>query len=263
MDGIQRDVTPYASAQEHYQVLQELMEKKEWQQATNVAERLIVFFPKAPFTKEVHYFIAKAYFHQHRHDLCNRHLNFYLKAKAPAHFDDALDLKYNIAMIYAGFEEWKIYSIRQLVKSVVAKDKALNIFDEIIATVPGTPLAANCMFYKAKLHCIQEDYKESRDTYNALIRNFYKHELAPFCYVGISETFLQEYLAGNSKDPALLELAKYNLDLFQKDYPRSEEIVTVKNHLSLMREEYALEMFEIGKFFEFKKTKAKSCSIVL
>jgi outer membrane protein assembly factor BamD (BamD/ComL family) len=258
LDGISRDITPYASAQEHYQVLQELIEKKEWQMATDVAERLIVFFPKAPFTKEVHYFIANAYFNQKRYDLCNRHLNFYLKTKMPAHFDDALQLKYKVAMIYSGFEKWSIYSIRQLVKKVVAKDKALNLFEEIIATVPGTPLAANCMFYKAKLLCIQEEYKESRDMYTALVRNFYKHELAPFCYVGISETFLQEYLAGNSKDPSLLEMAKHNLELFQKDYPRSEEILTVKDHLNLMREEYAIEMFEIGKFFEFKKKKPKA-----
>ncbi|NGX31855.1 MAG: Outer membrane protein assembly factor BamD [Chlamydiae bacterium] len=257
-DGISRDIAPYATAQEHYQVLQEVIGQKEWQKATDVAERLIVFFPKAPFTKEVHYFIAVAYFHQGRYDFSNRHLNFYLKTKTPMHFDDALQLKYNIAMIYGGFEKWSIISIRQLAKRIVAKDKALNIFDEIIATVPGHMLAANALFYKAKLLCVQEEYKESRDTYLSLVRNFYKNELAPHCYVGISETFVQEYLDGNSKDPAILEMANLNLEQFQKDYPRSEEIQVVKGHIALMREEYAIEMFEIGKFFEFKKKKPKA-----
>ena len=61
---------------------------------------------------------------------------------------------------------------------VSAHEDALNIYDEVIATLPRHDVAARSLFNKARMLSGDGKYKESIDSYQILIRRFPKHQLA-------------------------------------------------------------------------------------
>ena len=141
-------------------------------------------------------------------------------------------------------------------KWLSAKDLAVEIYDEVIATLPRHELASEALYRKGKLHYELEDFKASIEAYQTLIRRFPKHTRAPDSYVGIAHVYLKQCEV-EFKDPDFLDLARLNVKKFREDFPAEDRLESAQTMLLDMEERYAADLYETGQFFErTKKPKA-------
>ena len=104
-----------------------------------------------------------------------------------------------------------------------------------------------------------EDFKDSIETYQTLIRRFPKHELAAAAYLEVNQTYLQQCQVEHL-DLDLLDLAEMNLRKFQLAFPREPRLEEAEMALLSMRELYAANLLETGRYYE--KVKKIPASVI-
>jgi outer membrane protein assembly factor BamD (BamD/ComL family) len=140
-----------------------------------------------------------------------------------------------------------------------AQEDALKIYDEVIAALPHSEIAAQALLNKARLQVYFEDYKPSIETLDFLIRRFPKHALAAESFLEKNKIYLIQCKAQNL-DPDLLDLAEVNTRKFQQAFPREPRVAEAERIISEMKEIFAENLFETGCFFQ--KTKKIPASII-
>lgn len=108
-------------------------------------------------------------------------------------------------------------------KWLPAYEVAIEIYDEVITTMPRDDLAAKSLYRKGVLLLRMEEYKKSIDSFQTLCRRFPKHPLAPDGYVGISDVYLTESKK-EFPDSNKLELAEINLRKFKTHFPSEPRV---------------------------------------
>lgn len=257
---LKSDEVATLSVQEHYSLLLEAAEKLDWKETVHQATILIKNFPGSPFYQEAFYFLGLAYFHTEDYDIANQHLSNYLQRQtALQHFRDAIEMKFQIAERFRGGSKKHLGGYELLPKWVPAKDEAIKIYDEVISALPNDDLAAKGLFGKAVVLREQEEFTAAIESFQALLRRFPRHLLAPDVYVEIAKTYLiqskEKY--PNSDD---LDLAELNLKKFRQDFPTDARIETAENILGEMQEVFAKSYYEIAEFYE--RTKKPHASIL-
>ncbi len=113
-------------------------------------------------------------------------------------------------------------------------------------------MATQALFGKAKLLLKAEEYKSSVETYQILIRRFPKHPLAAESYIGVGEVYLTQAQA-EYPDQDFLDLCEINLRKFKFNFPSDERVTVAENLLLQMKEVYASDLYETGRFYERTK----------
>ncbi len=239
-----------ASVQEHYEMAMEAFEQKNWEELVHQAVIVVKNFPSSPFAKESYYYLGVAYFHLEEFEFSNRFLTTYLKKQStPKFFEEAIEYKFKIADRYHRGAKRHLLGWESLPKWIPAREEAIAIYDEVITALPHHPLAAQALFGKGQLLLKEEEYKASVETYQTLIRRFPKHPLAGESYIGIAQVYLvqsqQEY-----PDQDFLDLAEINLRKFRSDFPGEERIAVAEKMFGEMREVYASDLYDTGRFYE-------------
>ena len=104
-----------------------------------------------------------------------------------------------------------------------------------------------------------EDFKESIETFQLLIRRFPKHELAAEAYLEVNRAYVQQCQVEHL-DPDLLDLAEMNLRKFQLAFPREARLEAAQLILSEMQGLYATNLLETGRYYE--KVKKIPASVI-
>ncbi len=241
------------SVQEHYSAAMDAYQKQYWEEAIRQAIIVVKNFPDTPFARESYYYLGMSYFNLHEYEYANRFLTTYLKKQAtPKFFEEVIQCKFKIADEYHHGAKKHVLGWETLPKWVSAREEALAIYEEVITALPHHDLAAHALFGKAELLLKEEDYKGSIDTYQTLIRRFPKHPLAAESYIGIERAYLiesqEEY-----PDQDYLDLAEINLRKFRHDLPGEEKIAVAETMYSEMKEVYASDLYDTGRFYERTK----------
>ncbi len=248
------------SVQEHFSLLMQAYEKQEWDELIRQATIISKNFSGSSFAQEAIFFQGVGHFHLREYDLANKNLSLYLKKEATSkHFEEAIDYKFQIAQKYQGGSKKHILGFEAMPKWVPAKEDALAIYDEVIAALPHHELGALSLFGKAQLHFEQEEYQQSIESLQTLIRRFPKHQLAPESYLEISKVYLTQ-VKREFADPDLLDLAEINLKKFRQDFPSESRIEQAEQLLHDMQEIYAHTLYETGRFYE--RTKKPKAAII-
>lgn len=244
----------YHSLQEHYNLLVDAIQTEKWNRAVYEGEFITSIYPFSPFTNETHYFLGIAHFRNGDYELANRHLTKYMRSETtPKHFAEAIEHKFAIAKLFETKEAKKhLFGLKRMPQWLPDRQAAIEIFDEVIAAMPRSELAAEALFRKGNLLTRFKEYKESIDAYQTVIRRFPKSPYAPDSYVGIAAAYLKECLA-EFPDPDRLHLAELNLERFVQDFPSEPRIAEVYGMLDRMREAFAKELFEVGSFYQRTK----------
>jgi outer membrane protein assembly factor BamD (BamD/ComL family) len=238
------------SVQEHYSEEMDAFEKKNWEEVVRQATIVIRNFGTSPFAQETYYYLAVAYFEMEEFEFANKFFTTYLKKQAtPKHFEEAIQYKFKIAEKYQKGARKHVLGLETLPKWVPAKEEAIAIFDEVITALPHHELAAHALFGKAKLLLKDEEYKSSIETYQTLIRRFPKHPLAAEGYIGVGQVYLVE-CQKEYPDQDYLDLAEINLRKFKYDFPGEEKVVVAEKMLNEMKEVYASDLYDTGRFYE-------------
>ncbi len=241
------------SVQEHYGAVMDAYQKQNWEEVVHQSVIVIKNFASSPFATEAYYYLGVGYFHMEELEYANRFLGKYLKKQAtPKYFEEAIQYKFKIAEKYQKGARKHILGMENMPKWVPAREEAIAIYDEVIAALPHHELAAQALFGKAKLLLKSEEYKSSIETYQILIRRFPKHPLAAESYIGVCEVYLVQSQA-EYPDQDFLDLSEINLRRFRANFPGDEKIAIAEKLLSDMKEVYASDLYDTGRFYERTK----------
>jgi outer membrane assembly lipoprotein YfiO len=140
-----------------------------------------------------------------------------------------------------------------------AKEDAIEIYEEVISTVPHTEMAAKSLLAKADIQTELEDYKLAVETLSQLIRRFPKDEAAAEAYLQINKVYFAQ-CNNTSLDLDLLDLASVNLRKFRLAFPREPRLEEAAKVFAQTEELFAENLYETGLFFE--RTKKPSASVI-
>ena len=252
------DVGP--SVQEYNSALQQAIAAGEWWSVIDYANILSYNFPTSPFAQEASYVMGEAYYRLNQLEYANDCFTAYLNhVVSPKHFEEAIEYKFNIAEQFANGAKKRLFGSGKMPAWIPAKEDSIQIFDEVIAALPHSEFAVKALLSKARVQTYFEDYKPAIETLDLLIRRFPKHDLAAEAYLEKSKVYLIQCQAQNL-DPDILDMTEVNSRKFRLAFPREPRLAEAEKILSDMKEIFAQNLFDTGKFFE--KTKKIPASII-
>lgn len=241
------------SVQEFNHYLQEALANQDWWAVVDYTEIISYHFPTSPFARDCSFLMGEAFFKLNQLELANECFSAYLNhAASPKHFEEAIHYKFAIAEQFRNGVKKPLFGSHKMPKIVPAQEDAIAIYDEVIATLPHSDIAAQSLMGKAKIQAEFEDFKPSLETLDMLIRRFPKSELAAEAYLEKMRVYLGQ-CQGQNLDPDSLDLAEANLRKFRLAFPREFRVADAEKVLTEMEEVFANHLLEIGRFFE--KTK--------
>ena len=241
---------PAYTAQELHRSLQEALEKEDWWSVADFSGIISYNFPDSPFASEAAFLMGKSYFHLEQFELANDYFGIYLhQAGGVKHFEDAIQYKFQIAEGYRLGKKRRLFGSHKMPRILPSKEEAVEIYEEVITTLPHHEIAVKSLLGKAQLLAEFEDFKLSREALQTLIRRFPKHDLAAEAYLEMGRTYLTECQV-SSMDADLLDLAEVNLRKFRQAFPREKRIQEAEALLIEMQELFAKNLLDIGKFFD-------------
>ncbi|MDE3045605.1 MAG: outer membrane protein assembly factor BamD [Verrucomicrobiota bacterium] len=238
------------TATEYNSYLQEALSDKDWWAVIDYSDILSYHFPTSPFAQESAYLMGLAYYHLDQYELANQTLTAYLNHSSNhSHFEEAIRMKFEIAESFQKGKRKPLFGSHKMPCWVPAKEDALQIYEEVIAALPHSTLAAKALLGKAKLQTEFEDYKPAVETLHLLIRRFPKDEAAAAAYLEINRIYLEQ-CKNTSLDLDLLDLAEVNLRKFHLAFPRELRLKEAETVVAETQELFAQNLFETGRFFE-------------
>ncbi len=246
--------------QEHYYTASKAMECSNWRIAEKNFSIITKYFPKSEYAPESHFYAGVCLYELKEFELANKNFNNYMKEKnSPKFFEEALQYKFCIAEQFRAGVKRRPFGTREFFKFLSGERISLNVYDEVIAALPGHDLAARSLFSKgALLHKIRE-YRESIEAYQTLIRRFPKHELTPESYINITKIYL-DLSKVEFQNPDIVSLAEVTVKKFAMEFPGDERVIAAQQCIPAITEVYAQGLFDTGQFYE-RKYKSKASVI--
>lgn len=240
------------SAQEHFLAGSQAYEQQDWEEAAKHFSIIKVNFPTSPYAQEGYYFLGVSYYFLEEYDFANDAFSEYLMVQSnPRYFESAVEFKFCIAdQLNAGAKR-RILGTKKLPKWGSGENLSLQIYDEVIAAVPCSDLAAKALIAKACLQWRMRNYRPAVESLQMVIRRFPKYEQTPDCYVYIGKIYLEQsvYEFQNSD---ILAFAQINFKKFERDFPREERLCEAREDVMAIKEIYANGLYDTGQFYERK-----------
>jgi outer membrane protein assembly factor BamD (BamD/ComL family) len=241
------------SVADYNSYLLEAIANQNWWSVVDYADIISYRFPMTPFAQEMAFQSAFAYYNLGQLELANEALTQYLNQPSKhSHFEEAIQMKFEIAESFRSGKRKSLFGSHKLPQWMPAEEDAIQIYDEVISTMPTSELAVKSLFGKAKVQCAIADYKPAVETLQSLIRRFPKHDLASQAYLEISRVYLEQ-AKNTSLDLDFLDLADVNLRKFKLAFPRDPRISEAEGLFAEMNELFAANLLRTGRFYQ--KTK--------
>ncbi|MDX8431075.1 MAG: tetratricopeptide repeat protein [Candidatus Algichlamydia australiensis] len=248
------------SVEDRYRIAMEALGKQDWKTSIKQNRRILAYHRGTTFAKEADYYLAVAYLAQGEYIRADQYLTRYITTQeSPTFFEEAIRKKFEIAKAFDNGGKKHLFHAKLLPKILPARDEALRLYDEVIASLPRDEIAAESLYRKGELLLFFKKYKESVDAFQTLIRRFPKHARAPDSFMSIANVYLKQCSA-TFPDPAHLELAEINLRKFRRAFPGESRITETEGLILQMKERFAKELFDVGHFYQ-KTKKVDSAAI--
>lgn len=230
----------------------ELYQAGQWDLASQKFYYIDQNHPKSEHIHETYYYLGMSQYYLAEYAEANLYLTRYLKGVSnPEYFREVIETKYNIAERFRMGEKRRIYDSKRCPKWAGGEMLAIEIYDEITATIPCDELAIQSLYSKARLLFEIAMYNDAVSTLQTLIRRFPRNELAIEAYVLIEEIFVvQSEIEQQNSD--ILELARINLRHFEQDFPKEERIVYAQELVNRIEVTFATALYNIGQLYERK-----------
>lgn len=226
-------------------------EDKQWRTAASAFQAVVQGALSSELGQEALFYLGVSQFYQEEYDLANRTLSRYLalSGREQSHFQQVIGYKFAIAEKLREGERCRLFGWKGAPKWSSGSDLALKIYDEVLAAMPGSELAASALLGKGALLRTAKEYSESIEAYQLLVRRFPKSPLAIEAHLAILETYLEESQE-EFQSPDLLELARLSLSRFTQDFPKEERLAQGQQVVAAMEEHLAKGWYETGRFYE-------------
>ena len=253
------DVKPPPLTELHA-ALQDAIAAQDWWAVIDYADTIAYHYPDSPFGQDAAYQCGETYFKMGQYELANQCFSVYLnQSGSPKYFEEAIRYKFAMADLFRNGTKLRLFDSHKLPRWVPSEEMAITLYDEVITTLPHHEIAAQSLLSKGKVQMKMEDFKESIETFQLLIRRFPKHELAAEAYLEVNRAYVQQCQVEHL-DPDLLDLAEMNLRKFQLAFPREARLEAAQLILSEMQGLYATNLLETGRYYE--KVKKIPASVI-
>jgi outer membrane protein assembly factor BamD (BamD/ComL family) len=242
--------TATMSVHGHYDAAAKAYGCSDWREAAKHFSIITINFPDSMYCPESFYFLGVCNYFMEEYDFANEAFSQYLKEQAnPNYFQNTIDFKFAVAEQLSSGAKRRPLGTKKLPKWACGKNLALTIYDEVIAAVPCSDLAAKALMSKAFLFWRMQNYRPAVDSLQMVIRRFPKYEKTPDCYLYIGKIFLEQsrYEFQNSD---ILAFAQINFRKFERDFPRDERLCEAQADVMAIKEIYANGLYETGRFYE-------------
>ncbi|MGK5595239.1 MAG: hypothetical protein ACSNEK_07780 [Parachlamydiaceae bacterium] len=254
------NIEEFVDAEKSYQLALELLEGSSYEDAASQFQAIIEQCSGFSKLAECYYYLGVSSYHLSEYDLANSSFSQYLKStNQPKFFEETLGYKYAIAEKFRLGAKRRLFETKKMPKWASGQSLALQIYDEVIFSLPCHELAALSLFSKADIQWKNREWRDAVESYQTLIRRFAKHELAPESYLCINKVYLEQ-AEHEFQNPDLIALAQINVRKFAKDFPKDSRVDQAENDLRLIQEIYARGLFETGRYYE--RTSRKRASVI-
>lgn len=236
--------------QEHFKIGTEAMEQCNWKEAARHFKIVSVNFSTSPFGQDASYYLGICNYNMGEYDFANDAFSHYLKIQTnPKFFQDSIEYKLAIANHFRHGAKRHFFGTKQLPKWASGKTLAVKIYDEVIFALPSHEIAAKALYAKGCLLWELNEYRDSIDAFQLIIKRFPKHELAPESYVKIMKIY-RDQCQYEFQNPDILAFAQINLRRFKLQFPGEERLCEAENDVLEIKEIYAKGLYETGQFYE-------------
>lgn len=244
------DDIAYMSPERHFAIGMAALEHKDWHEASYQFNIVTVNFPETTYGQDAYFYLGVSYYELGDFEWANEAFSQYLKCNQnPKLFEEAVTYKLAIANQFRDGAKTRFFGWKSMPQWMPSESLAIEIYDEVIASMPCHDIAATALYTKARYLWTQRDYEESIGVYQQLIRRFPKHELAPQSYLAISKIYLEQSQS-DIQNPDILAFEQINLKRFSQEFPREELVAEVEKDLMEMKECFAKSLFETGQYYE-------------
>lgn len=246
-------VIEFWSSQQLYQTALLAKQDGKYKYSTRLFKELQRRYPKSPFYAESVFRIAEMEFEKNELAAANALLTQYLALDSNvSHLEEAIRMKFSIATQYEKGYRDHLMGLKKMPKVFTDKELALEIYEEIIISMPRHELAAESLFRKGVMLLADKDFKESVESFQTLIRRFPTNPLAPESYLEVGRVYMQQ-MKQEFPDPDLYDLALINFEQFKKHFPTEPRVQVLEKQLLSLQESLAKQLFEIGAFYQRTK----------
>lgn len=245
-----KEDTPYLSPTDHFELGMNAFYNGDMPLAVKHLHIVSHNFSNTSYGQDAYYYLGIAYYRLCEFDLANCAFNGYLSCQSnPRYFQETVDYKFAIAEQFRKGARRHYRGSRFFPKWANGQCLALEIYDEVVASMPGDELTIKALYSKACLLWHMGEYRDSVDAFQTIIRRYPKNELAPESYVRIMKVYLDQ-AKRERQNPDLLTFAQMNLRRFEADFPRDAGIDTARADYHRLKEMYASALYEIAIFYE-------------
>ena len=238
------------SNQEHFEAGAVAYAACNWKEAVQQFNIVTINFATSAYAQEAFYFLGVSYYNLGEYDFANCSFTNYLKVQTnPRYFQSTVEFKFAIAEQFNAGAKRRPLGSKKLPKWACGLNLALEIYDEVIAAVPCSDLAAQALISKASLQWRMQNYRPAVDSFQMVIRRFPKYEQTPDCYIYIGKIFLEQSRF-EFQNSDILAFANINLRKFERDFPRDERICQAQEDVKAIMEIYANGLYDTGRFYE-------------
>jgi outer membrane protein assembly factor BamD (BamD/ComL family) len=234
----------------HFENGRNAMEACDWDEAARQFCVLTTCFPNSPFGQEAFFYLGVAEYNRCEYDFADKALSQYLKCQNnPQNFIPAIEYKFLIAEQLRCGAKRRLCGTKQLPKWATGKTMALRIYNEVIAAMPSSELAAQALYSRGCLLWAVGEHRDSIESYQLLCKRFPKSELTPQCYVLISQVYFN-MCENEPQNPDILAFAELNARKFKLEFPKEECVLEAERNVQLIKELYAGGLYDTGRFYE-------------
>lgn len=238
------------SAQGHFEEGAKAYDTRDWPEAAKHFSIVTMNFPTSAYGQEAYYFLGVSFYFLAEFDYANSAFSDYLKVQAnPRYFQSTVEFKLSIAQRLDAGAKRRLFGTKKLPKWGCGRDLALEIYDEVIAAVPCSDLAAEALISKACLQWRMQNYRPAVHSFQMLIRRFPKFDKTPDCYLYIGKIYLEQSRY-EFQNPDILAFSQINLRRFERDFPREERLSEALSDVMAIKEIYADGLYQVGRLYE-------------
>jgi outer membrane protein assembly factor BamD (BamD/ComL family) len=238
------------SVELHFQRGLDALSTGKWEEAHQQFHIVVVSFPDASLADEAQYYLGVALYKTNELYGANNEFTTYLQTRnASVHAEDVYRYKLAIAQKLANGALVRLFGYQFLPKLQTAREKAIELFDEVAAALPNHDLAASALIRKARLLRRQQEFAHAIESYQTAIRRFPGTKYALKAYQEIASCYVGE-MRRQPHNVDDLTLAEINLKELKKEFPQAEEITDVEAKVRTGKELYVNALYETAQLYE-------------
>lgn len=237
-------------AEQHFNMGVAAFNKKRWHNAARHLKILTRDYHPNFYPNEAYYLLGVSFYELDELDLANKAWNAYLARETePTHLNDVMERKIAIAERCRLGAAARLFGIRSLPKWSNGDVLAFSIYDEIIATLPTSNLAAVALLGRARLFCKQGSFQDALENLFLMVKRFPQHELTPDAFLAMQEVYLAKAKT-DGQNPDTLSLAELALKRFASHYPKDCRVEQANALFAQLRDVQAYSLYRTALLYQ-------------